>query len=304
MTELVSQGCLVEAGEETLRCVVRGSHKSGPRKVKHILSVGDRVRFSRLDGGEAVLEEVLPRATELRRLTSMGRLEQVLAANADQVLVIGSVREPPFRPGVVDRILVAAEAGGLDGAVCLNKTDLEARKPPDLSHLTGAGYPVVRTSAVTGEGLDDLREVLSGRVTVLLGHSGVGKSSLLGAMAPDLRLRVGELSRKTGRGRHTTTAARLIRLFPGADVVDTPGVREFQPAGVSPAGLGRLFPDFVPFLGACRFRECLHDREPGCGVKEARERGEIHPLRYKGYRKILLSLLRGEKDQHGRYYVE
>jgi ribosome biogenesis GTPase len=192
--------------------------------------------------------------------------------------------------------------GGLDGVVCLNKVDL-ARGEEDrkrMEYLGAVGYKTLVTSALTGEGTDEFREVLKGRLTVLMGHSGVGKSSLLRCVSPDLPLRIGAVSRKTGRGRHVTTAPEIHRLFEGTFVVDTPGVREFQPAGLSERDLAGCFPDLAGFIDDCRYPTCLHETEPDCAVKEAVEAQRIHPLRYTGYLKILRSL-RGGRGK-GRYF--
>jgi len=303
VVELVSRGGIVEADGERIRCLLRGAQKAGRRTRKNILAVGDQVRFKPLSPEEGVLVEVLPRRNSLSRMASMDRLHQVLAANADQVLVIASVKAPPFRPGMVDRILVAAEAGGLESVICLNKIDQQVQgREKTLDHLVMAGYSVVYTSAVTGEGLDDLRGLLRDKLTVLLGHSGVGKSSLVRCLAPDLDIPIGEVSRKTGRGCHTTTSSRLFALFPGTEVIDTPGMREFRPADVDQGNLAGYFPDLARYADECRFKGCLHDHEPDCAVKEALAQGEIHPLRFRGYRKILFSL--GGKEKKGRYFLD
>ncbi len=220
--------------------------------------VGDRVRFriveSTDESREAVIEQVLPRRTVLTRADSLKGIEQhPIVANADQMLIVASLREPRVKWGLVDRMLVAAQAGGLTPVVCLNKLDLapddadasrdEARDV--LSHYRSLGITTIETSVMRDTGLDDIRETLRDKTTVLAGHSGVGKSSLARAIQPSLDLRVGAISGYTGKGRHTTTSARRYPLEVGGAVIDTPGVKLFGLWGVTRENLGEFFPDLV-----------------------------------------------------------
>jgi ribosome biogenesis GTPase len=189
--------------------------------------------------------------------------ERVIAANIDLLVIVASMEDPPFRPGLVDRYLVAAARGGVSPVLCLNKMDVCA----DTTAADVFRVPVVRCSAATGEGIESLRDLLAGSMAVLAGHSGVGKSSLLNALADEGHARTGAVNDETGKGRHTTTGSRLYRLRNGARIIDTPGVREFGLGRVTLADLREAFPEFEG--AGCRFRDCAHREEPGCAVREA-----------------------------------
>ncbi len=291
---LASRGAVVEGpGLARVRCEIRGAAKAGARRWKHPVAVGDDVLFAMTAKDEGVIEEVLPRRTTLIRRAPQRNYEQMLAANADAVLVIASTREPPFRPGLVDRVLVAAEAGGLQGWICLNKNDLDPPQDlePVLEAYREASFRVFRASARTGEGLATLRSALQGKETVLIGHSGVGKSSLLGRLRPDLDLPVNPVSARTGRGVHTTTASERIPIDDETHVIDTPGIREFMPAGVTPDTLWKHYPELRGPGERCRFKDCLHRVEAGCEVLRAVEEGRIDRGRHERYVAILKTLL-------------
>jgi ribosome biogenesis GTPase len=222
--------------------------------------VGDRVRI-RADGSvhetgrpEAVIEQILPRRTVLTRADSFKQqLQHPIVANADQMLIVASIAHPYVKWGLIDRMLIAAQSGGLKAIICLNKIDLVEADPVAQKHMPFAsealeqyakiGIPAVRASANSGQGLDELRTILKDRVTVLTGHSGVGKSSLLGAVQAGLDLRVGAISKYTGKGRHTTSSARRYPLNEGGAVVDTPGVKMLGLWNVTPERLKDFFPD-------------------------------------------------------------
>ncbi|MGH9659548.1 MAG: ribosome small subunit-dependent GTPase A [Bryobacteraceae bacterium] len=265
--------CLIWSGEEDVTC-----------RPLPGLAVGDRVVFSR--AREAVVE-VEPRTSKLSRPDPGNpRRERIIAANVDVLVIVTTLRSPEFRPGLVDRYLVAASSGGARPVICVNKVDL-LESPAELRQLDayrGLGVPVVPCSAATGAGLELLLEYLRGSQCVLAGHSGVGKSSLLNALVPGLELAVSAISEAHGKGRHTTSAASLHRLENGAIVIDTPGVREF---GLWNAGLDEVrrgFPEFDAL--ACRFRGCSHIEEPGCEVRRATEEGRIDGRRYDAYRRL------------------
>lgn len=290
-----------EAGREW-GCTLRRVLRTLLIEQRSVVTVGDRVWFSPAgaDLGElpaGVIERVEPRSSTLSRREFRGR-EHALVANADQLLIIASVAQPRLKPHLIDRYLVAAGKGGLRAIVCLNKADLgeggvEGMEREDsvpladlLSEYRALGYTCLTTSAVTGAGLDELREQLRGHLTVLSGQSGVGKSSLLNALQPGLRLAVQDVSATNQKGRHTTTHARLLRLDLGGYVVDTPGIRAFDVWNVRPDELEALFIEFVPHVARCRFHNCLHREELGCAVREAVERGEISERRYWSYLKL------------------
>jgi len=284
---------IVRTAVEELRCVVRGRLFGASRRATRPVAVGDRVEVRGIGEGEGAIERVLPRRTKLSRPgVEREDREQVIAANVDLAVIVASASLPPYRPGLVDRILIAAHSGGLDRIVCVNKCDegdpAEIEEP--LAAAREAGVDVVLTSAVTGSGIEELRERMRGRVSVFSGQSGVGKSSLINAVQPGLKLRVGEIGEKTGKGRHTTTDVSLLTLEFGGFVVDTPGVREFGLWDVARADLDRFFPEIASRAGACRYPDCSHTHEPDCAVKEAVESGRIRPIRYESYSRILETL--------------
>ncbi|MFN2371166.1 MAG: ribosome small subunit-dependent GTPase A [Candidatus Krumholzibacteriia bacterium] len=300
-----SGSCDVASGGRVWRCDLRGRLKKGPREVQTPVVVGDRVRFvvvdPRAEPPAGVVEAVLPRRTKVSRLAarrSCGRVEQVLMANLDQVVAVQSVREPAPQTGFVDRLLVAAERFGLGGVLVLNKIDLAAPGDDTVrwDHLRSLGYTVLRTSAVTGEGLDDLAAALAGRISLLAGASGVGKSSLLNAIEPGLGLRIGSVTARTGLGRHTTTRSELFPVAGGGWIADSPGIRGFDPWDVDPQVLREYFPDFTAAAADCRFRTCVHRDEPDCGVKAAVASGRLPVWRHEAY----LALLRDLEDRRGR----
>ncbi|HTA43293.1 MAG TPA: ribosome small subunit-dependent GTPase A [Bryobacteraceae bacterium] len=221
---------------------------------------------------------IAPRRSSLARIDpSNPHRERVVAANIDLLVIVAAIKDPPFRPGLVDRYLVAAARGGVQPVLCINKIDLGADMAiADL--WKESGIPVVPCSTQTGAGIDALRGLMAGSLVVLAGHSGVGKSSLLNSLAGDPGAAVGNVNDHTGKGRHTTTSARLYQLRNGARIIDTPGIREFGLGPVSLTELRLAFPDFASFL--CRFRDCTHRSEPGCGVCYAAESGEIANTRY------------------------
>lgn len=267
--------------------------------------VGDRVAFGVLDADgdppTGVIEEVLPRRNRISRMAarrSGGHVEQVLMANLDQVVAVQSLREPTPQKGFVDRLLVAAERFRVAGVLVLNKCDLQPGDdgPSPWSYFEELGYRVVWTSAETGQGVEELAGLLAGRISLLIGASGVGKSTLLNAIEPGLRLRVGEVTEKTGLGRHTTTRTELFPLRSGGFIADSPGIRGFDPWDIDPADLRDYFPDFGEPGHDCRFRDCLHRDEADCGVKRAVAAGEVPDWRHEAY----LALLRDLEDRKER----
>jgi ribosome biogenesis GTPase len=253
---------------------------------------GDRVQFrlaeaanSGAEFGEpqGMIERVEPRRGVITR-GYRGR-EHVIAANVDQAVVVVTPAEPPLKPNLLDRYLVAAGQGRIAAVVCLNKADLAdlAAVQPLLGLYAQLGYPVVVTSATTGLGLARLRAVLRGRASVFVGQSGVGKSSLLNALQPGLGLRVAEVSQATLHGKHTTTTACLLAFEFGGWVVDTPGVRQLELWDLEPWEVEGYFVEFRPLVPYCRFPNCTHTHEQVCAVKDAVSRGVIDPGRYTRY---------------------
>jgi ribosome biogenesis GTPase len=262
------------------------------------VAIGDVVRFVLApgDGHEGMIVEVLPRRNAFSR-PAAGRkpIEQVIVANVDQVMPVFAAREPKPKWRQLDRY-IAAEFAGVPSIVCINKIDL-VRRDDGIEEIAAlyerVGYRVLLTSVTTGEGIDAFAETLRRRVTALTGRSGVGKTSLLNAVQPELGLRVGEVSQATGKGRHITSQLAMFPLMNGGFIVDTPGMREFE-IRHEPAcgGLASLFVEMRPYIGQCRFGlDCEHWHEPGCAIKEATEAGKIAQMRYDSYIHILRHML-------------
>jgi len=267
-------------GGQRLECTLRGRVKE---KEEDRVAVGDRVEVEELEDGSCRVASVLERDSVLSRRSVARRREQVIAANVDQIAVVTAVAAPEPDLRLTDRLLVLAELNGLSAFVVANKVDL--RDADDLRDVyRAAGYETVATSAETGEGLDRLDECLSGRTTVLAGASGVGKSSLLNALVPGLELRTAEVGRK---GRHTTVSATMHPYGDRGYVVDTPGLQYLALWQVDPAELAWAFPEFRAHVAGCRFSDCRHLAEPGCGVKAAVETGEVPRRRHESYRSLL-----------------
>ena len=278
----------VDDGAHVLPCTVRRVLRTRLIEERHPVTVGDRVRFrvgSDVKGvvQEGVIEAVEPRRGELRRRS--GKRIQTIAANVDQAIIVASADQPPVKPHLIDRYIVAAHAGNITPVVCLNKADLDEGHGAQevLDRYACLGYRTLRTSATTGQGIDALRELLKGKASVLAGQSGVGKSSLLNAMQPGLRLATGDVIEHLGKGRHTTSTAGLIRLDCGGYVVDTPGVRSFDLSVVPRHEFEAYFVEFVEHVRDCKFPDCTHRHEDGCAVKRAVDSGAIHQERYQSY---------------------
>jgi ribosome biogenesis GTPase len=245
-----------------------------------------------LNAKEGLIVEVLERRTSLVRWNKKGRAPQVLAANADLAVCVSSASSPPFRPRFIDRLIVAAEAGKIEPVIVVNKADLpsEPEMMDRLEHYRRMAYRVHSCSAKSGQGIAELASMLEGSTAVFVGQSGVGKSSLLNAMSPHLKLKVGEVSQKHDRGSHTTNFSSLLLLGDGLRIIDTPGVRELELAEILPEEVSFHFRDFLPHSEGCEFQPCLHAGEPGCAVAAAVERREIHPDRYESYLRIVREL--------------
>ena len=291
----VSTGlCRVELGERTVLCAVRGTLSAEDMGFTNIVAVGDEVVVS-LDGADrGVVEAVLPRRSALVRPDVFrSHLQQVVVANADQLLVVSSWRDPAIWLELIDRYLISAERNGLLPVICVNKVDLAeglAACRAVLQPYVELGYQVLFTSALTGESVSDLRQVLAGQTTVLAGLSGVGKSSLLAAVQPGLELRIGAVSARHHEGRHTTAQVTLLRLGMDSSVVDTPGIREFGLSGLRQAELAGFYAEILAVADSCQFADCSHIHEPGCAVRLAVRRGQISAARYHNYKTIYHSL--------------
>ena len=278
---------------EAFPAVLRGKVRLGRSAATNPVAVGDRVRYE-IEGEAtlehpAVIKEVLPRDNYLiRRSTNLSRQAHVIAANLDQAVVVVSLYFPEVKLPFLDRILVTCEVYKVPVLIVLNKVDLyreEARE--QLEYLRkiyeGAGYPVLETSARSGEGVEALRERCRGRVNLITGESGVGKSSLIKALDPSLDPKVGRISDVHLQGKHTTSLYEMYRLASGGYIIDTPGLRGFGLVDLEKEEISKYFPEMLAVTDRCRFVPCTHTHEPGCAVKEAVDDGRISPERYNSY---------------------
>lgn len=279
----------VEANGRIVTCVLRGRLKR--RSIPgDVISIGDWVKFAALPDGSGVIEEIEPRKSELVRLdpTPRGAYRQILLANPDQIVIVFACASPDPHLRMLDRFLVIAEKQGLRAIIIANKVDLvskrDARRIFDV--YPPLGYRVIYTSAEKNAGIDDLREVLTGRISALAGPSGVGKSSLMNRVQPGLGLAVREINTNKDRGRHTTVVREMFKLQGGGYVADLPGLRKLTPWDTQPEELDGYFPELRDLVKHCQFNDCKHYEEPGCAVIKAVEEGRVSPERYESYLRI------------------
>lgn len=268
----------VAGQEKLLSCRLRGRIKRN----KGAVVTGDYVEYQMLEDGTGVIESCLPRRTLLKRPA---------VANIDQVLITFAARQPDLNQLLLNRFLVLAEWSGIpEIVICINKCDLLEEKADFLQDYVQAGYKLLMVSAQEGQGIQELKNLLAGRVTVFAGPSGVGKSSLLNAVDSNLELATGKISDKIKRGKHTTRAACLLPLPEGGTVVDTPGFSAAELENIDKAQLAHYFPEFRPYIEKCYYNTCTHSHEPDCAVKEAVEAGAICQARYEAYLNILQTI--------------
>ena len=268
----------VAGQEELLSCRLRGRIKRN----KGAVVTGDYVEYQMLEDGTGVIESCLPRRTLLKRPA---------VANIDQVLITFAARQPDLNQLLLNRFLVLAEWSGIpEIVICINKCDLLEEKADFLQDYVQAGYKLLMVSAQEGQGIQELKNLLTGRVTVFAGPSGVGKSSLLNAVDSNLELATGKISDKIKRGKHTTRAACLLPLPGGGTVVDTPGFSAAELENIDKAQLAHYFPEFRPYIEKCYYITCTHSHEPDCAVKEAVAAGAICQARYEAYLNILQTI--------------
>lgn len=276
--------CEEPGNEREYECTIRGVLRTLARDSRNVVVTGDRVLFRQEgDDYQGVIERVEPRTGVLSR-NSQGR-EHIIVANIDQVLIVASAADPDLKPNLIDRYLIMAERHEIRPIICINKIDLVDRVWLErFAFIYGRiGYPLVLTSTVTGQGIDHLRDLLTGRQTAVGGQSGVGKSSLLNEVDSGLHLTTSDVSDSNTKGRHTTRRARLLPLQAGGWVADTPGIRQFELWDISLEEVDGYFVEFRAFVPYCRFPDCSHMHEDHCGIKNAVQAGMIDIARYDSY---------------------
>ncbi len=274
---------------ETVRCRIRGRLRlKGVRSTNPVV-VGDEVACEADEGGDYVIADILPRRNYvIRRASNLSKESHIIAANVDQALLMASLRSPETPTEFVDRFLVTCEAYKVPVTILLSKLDLQdAEAVAEFRAVyEGAGYRVLEVSVREGRGVEEVRELLAGRTTLVSGNSGVGKSTLIQAIDPSLDIRTGEISESHHKGRHTTTFSTMYPLAGGGAVIDTPCIKGFGLIDIDEAELWHYFPEMMRVAPACRFYNCTHTHEPGCAVTEAVKAGEIAWPRYESYLKI------------------
>ncbi len=293
----------VEHENGFINCVLRGRMRRNRdfEAFSSPVAVGDRVKIEILDDGTGAISEILPRKNVFSR-KEKGRhtREDAIAANLDLIVVLQSFREPRLNLRFVDRLYVRARRDNIPVLLCANKLDLADDETVRYieSYYASAHLETCLVSALTGQGMDELKRRLGKAISLLVGHSGVGKTSILKTMYPDLDLRVAEVSESTGKGRHTTTNAEMIPLGDGTFIIDTPGLREFGLMDFEPHTIGNYFYEFDRYARSCSFQPCTHDHEPGCAIKKKVGAGRIHEDRYGSYLNLLYSV---KESRAGRY---
>ena len=286
----------------TVNCKMRGVLRLKGLRCTNPVAVGDRVQVEDKGGDAPVVSDIEPRRNYIiRRASNLSKEFQIIAANLDQAVLVATLTNPETSTTFIDRFLATAEAYQVPAVLAFNKIDLldteEWRnRLEELKALyESIGYPVVTMSAVTGEGADALRAQLAGKMSLLSGNSGVGKSSIINLLVPDAHVRVGDVSHTHHKGMHTTTFSELLDLPDGGAIIDTPGVKAFGTIDFERAEVAHYFPEIFKISDDCRFNNCTHTHEPGCAVLEAVEQGTIAPSRFTSYLSIL------DEDPNNKY---
>lgn len=278
---------------QTINCRIKGKFRTMDIKTTNPVAVGDRVDIEPEPDQETGLITALhPRKNYIiRKSVNLSKQAQIIAANLDQAFLIVTLASPRTSMGFIDRFLVTAEAYDIPAKLIFNKLDLFSTEGLEILSqyqqiYEDAGYPCYSVSAIKETNLDQLKELLKDKVTLVSGHSGVGKSTLINALLPGSKLKTGDISDWSDKGKHTTTFAEMFQLPFGGYLIDTPGIRELGVFDIERQDLGRLFPEIRKLMSNCRFHNCRHINEPGCAVIEALENGELEPSRYDSYLSI------------------
>lgn len=283
---------------QVLNARIKGIFKIDDITSTNPLAVGDEVIIEKENEveGTVMITEILPRRNYITRQSpSHKKQHHIVASNLDQSLLFATLRDPKTSQGFIDRFLVTCEAYHIPALIVFNKADLYRKKEleqyKDLQEMYNrVGYTTVLTSLSTGEGIEEVKARLKDKITLMSGHSGVGKSTFLNAIFPGLNLKTQHVSGWSGKGMHTTTFAEMYDLPFGGRIIDTPGMREFGLVDISRQELSHYFPEMARLINDCQFNNCLHINEPGCAVRKAVEEGAIHEERYFSYYKILESI--------------
>lgn len=275
-----------------MSCRLRGQFRIKGIKTTNPVVVGDHVVFEMEKDGTGYITELLPRKNYIdRKSTNLSKISHIIAANIDHALLVVTLKEPRTSLGFIDRFLVAAEGFRIPSYLIFNKIDIySTEEKKEIERLRAIyesiGYPTLCTSTVTGEGIPELKKLMSGAVSLFSGHSGVGKSALINAIDPSLNLKTGSISDYHNKGKHTTTFASMVQVGDGF-IIDTPGIKEFGLIQYKPEEIRDYFPEIRQYNNLCRFNNCSHTHEPGCRVQEALEQGKIATHRYENYLNIL-----------------
>jgi ribosome biogenesis GTPase len=284
---------LVDVNGKTIKCLIKGKLFCGSNKKSISIKVGDDVKIKQTSSHVSFIEKILERRSQLSRaVEGKAYREQIIATNIDQIVVIMSTRNPPFKSGLLDRYLLIAEKNRLQAKICINKIDLSTEEEYKiyLDWYSKIGYTLIFTSAINKQGKDEFISILKDRTTVLVGQSGVGKSSLIGCVEPDFKLKTSAISEKSKKGVHTTSSVQLFSLSFGGYIVDTPGIRELGLWGIYKEDLKNYFKEFSKYYHKCQFNDCLHLSEPGCEIKNALRDQKIFNERYQNYQNIYQGL--------------
>jgi len=279
----------VQTDKGILVCKLRGRLKQGSRE-GDLTAIGDQVTVTKIGDGEGLIESIGPRQRMISRMAPLprGEYEQIIIANPDQIVLVFACAQPEPRLRMLDRFLIISEDQTIPAVIVANKTDLVTEEEARLlfNHYTDIGYSLIYSSVPEKRGIEQLREILAGKISALAGPSGAGKSSLLNAVQPGLGLSIQNVSQTTGKGKHTTVSSELYPLEDGGYVADTPGLKALALWDIEPEELDGYFPDISQFVAQCQFSNCTHVHEPGCAVREAVKNGIIHPQRYDSYLRL------------------